>query len=90
MHHFSLQAESSEPVTAGVILHVVREEEERYISVFSEQVSTTGWTDWSVGVNINNIVMGADFVELYFEAKPESVNFSLDNIVMEKWTEGES
>ena len=80
---------TSDPVTAGVILHVVKGEEERFMSVFSEEVVSSDWIHWSVGVNINNIVKGAEFVELYFEAKPETVNFNLDNVYMEEWTPGE-
>ena len=64
-------------------------EEERFLSVFSEEVVSSDWIHWSVGVNINNIVKGAEFVELYFEAKPETVSFNLDNVYMEEWTPGE-
>ena len=87
--NFSLQLDTSHPVTAGVILHVIRGEEERFLSLFNEEVESSDWIDWSLGVNINNIVKGADFVELYFEAKPESVNFNLDNVYMERWVPGE-
>ena len=87
--NFSLQLDTSDPVTAGVILHVVKGEEERFMSVFSEEVVSSDWIHWSVGVNINNIVKGAEFVELYFEAKPETVNFNLDNVYMEEWIPGE-
>ena len=86
--NFSLQLDTSDLVTAGVILHVVKGEEEKFMSLFNEQVQSSDWTDWSIGVNINNMVKGADFIELYFEAKPETVNFSLDNVRMEKWTSG--
>ena len=88
--NFSLQADREEEVVLGVILHVVRGQEERFISLFSEEISTSDWTDWSVGVNINNLVVGADSIEIYFEAKPQTVNFNLDNVVLEEWLPGKN
>ena len=86
--NFSLQVDPGEGLELGVILHVVRGEEERFMSLFSEEISSPDWTDWSVGVNINNMVVAADSIEIYFEAKPQTVNFNLDNIVMEEWQPG--
>ena len=88
--NFSLQADREEEVVLGVILHVVRGQEERFMSLFSEEISTSDWTDWSVGVNINNLVVGADSIEIYFEAKPQTVNFNLDNVVLEEWLPGKN
>ena len=86
--NFSLQVDPGEGVELGVILHVVRGEEERFMSLFSEEISSSDWLDWSAGVNINNLVVGADSIEIYFEAKPQTVNFNLDNVVMEEWRPG--
>ena len=88
--NFSLQADREEEARLGVILHVVRGQEERFMSLFSEEISTSDWTDWSVGVNINNLVVGADSIEIYFEAKPQTVNFNLDNVVLEEWLPGKN
>ena len=88
--NFSLQVDPGEGVELGVILHVVRGQEERFMSLFSEEISTSDWTDWSVGVNINNLVVGADSIEIYFEAKPQTVNFNLDNVVLEEWLPGKN
>ena len=88
--NFSLQVDTEEEVMLGVILHVVRGEEERFMSLFSEEISSSDWLDWSAGVNINNLVVGADSIEIYFEAKPQTVNFNLDNVVMEEWRPGKT
>ena len=88
--NFSLQVDREEEVRLGVILHVVRGQEERFMSLLSEEISSSDWKNWSVGVNINNLVVGADSIEIYFEAKPQTANFKLDNVVMEEWLPGKT
>ena len=81
---FSLQV--LEPCTANVILHVVHGEEEKYMSIWNEDISVASWTDFAAGVIINNIVIGADNIELYFETKPKTANFNIDNVYFD-WLE---
>ena len=88
LFNFSVQA--LQPMSGSWKLHVISGQEERYFPLFHQDFSSSDWTNWGVGLGINNIVLGADSVEIYFEATPETANFNLDNIVMEQYQPGVS
>ena len=84
--NFSIQA--LEPLTASWKLKVVSGEEEKYYMLLQQGVSSSGWTQWSAGVNINNLVIGADFIELYMEATPDTAAYNLDDIILQLFGSG--
>ena len=84
--NFSVQA--LHPLTASWKLKVVAGEEEKYFMLLQQGVSSSDWTHWSAGVNINNIVLRADFIELYMEATPDTADYNLDNIVLQEFGSG--
>ena len=61
-------------------LRVVRPEEEHFISLFSQQILATNWTNYKVAVDIDSSLTTAETVELLFEGSPATSNFDLDNI----------
>ena len=50
------------------------------MSIWNEDVTDVTWTDYAAGVVVNNIVIDADNIELYFETKPQTANFNIDNV----------
>ena len=84
--NFSVQA--LQPLTASWKLKVVAGEEEKYFLLLQQGVSSPAWTQWSAAFNINNIVLGADFIELYMEATPDTADYNLDDIVLEEFGTG--
>ena len=84
--NFSIQA--LQPLTASWKLKVVAGEEEKYFMLLQQGVSSSDWTQWSAGLNINNIVLQADFIELYMEATPDTAEYNLDDIVLEEFGSG--
>ena len=84
--NFSLQA--LQPLAGSWKLHVRAGTEEKYFALFHEDISSSDWTHWDVGVNIDNMVLGADNIEIYFEATPDTANFNLDNIILDKFDTG--
>ena len=84
--NFSMQA--LQPLTASWKLKVVAGEEEKYFMLLQQGVSSSDWTHWSAGVNINNIVLRADFIELYMEATPDTTAYNLDDIILQLYGSG--
>ena len=68
----------------------LRGSEEKYFVLFHQDISSSDWAHWDVGVNINNKVVGADTIEIYFEASPDTANFNLDNIVLDLYPSDDS
>ena len=85
--NFSLEV--VQPLTASWKLKVVAGEEEKYFMLLQQAVSPSGWTQWSAGLNIDNFVLEADFIELYLEATPDTADYNLDDIVLEEFGSGE-
>ena len=84
--NFSLQA--LQPLTASWKLKVVAGEEEKYFMLLQQAVSSSDWTHWSAGINIDNIVLRADFIELYMEATPDTADYNLDDVVLQEFGSG--
>ena len=55
-------------------------EDEEFFSLFSEEMSSPDWQNYTLTVDIPDSVTTADLVELLFEGSPAQANFELDNI----------
>ena len=71
---------TSAAISLKVKLHVRAGSEEKYLGLFSSEVTALDWETRQVLVNINRLVAEADSVDLYFEGSPVSTDFSLDNV----------
>ena len=61
-------------------LHIVKGEEEDFLSLFTEEILSPDWQNYTLAVDITDSVITADWVELLFEASPATADFSLDDI----------
>ena len=79
------QVETSATIALKCKLHVKAGSEEKYLSLFSSEVMAPNWETRQAVVNINQLVAGADSVDLYFEGSPVSSDFSLDNVSLREY-----
>ena len=61
-------------------LRIMRGEDEEFFSLFSQELSSPDWQNYTVTLDIPDSVATADLVELLFEGSPAMANFELDNI----------
>ena len=80
--HFQLSfsVRANQAILAKWKLHMMKDEEEEFLSLFSEEIVSIDWKNYTVTLDIDDSVSGADSVELMFEGSPAAANFSLDNI----------
>ena len=69
-------------------LDVTRGEEDQFVSLFSEHISPSDWRNFTVGVDINDIVAQAESIDILFEGSPATSNFYLDNISLQETDDG--
>ena len=70
-------------------LHLINGVEEQFVSLFSGLFSPSDWRNFTVIVDIDDIVTQVELVEILFEGSPASSDFYLDNISLQE-TEDDS
>ena len=65
-------------------LHLISGGEEQFVSLFSDLFSPSDWRNFTVSVDIDDIVTQAELVEIIFEGSPASSDFYLDNISLQE------
>ena len=78
--------QTSALISLKVKLHVKAGSEEKYLGLFSSELTAPEWETRQALVNINQMVAAADSVDLYFEGSPASTDFSLDNVSLREFT----
>ena len=84
-YQLEFRVETSAAIALKCKLHVKAGSEEKYLSLFSSEVTAVEWETRQALVNINPLVTTADSVDLYFEGSPVSTDFSLDNVSLREY-----
>ena len=81
-YRLSFSVRSPDVIQGKWKLHIKKGEEEDFLSLFSEEIASPDWRNYTVAVSLDiaDSFLSADWVELLFEGSPATADFSLDNI----------
>ena len=56
-----------------------------YKQIFTGDVSKTEWADYSSQDILDPVLIQAETLRFYLEVSPSSVNYELDNVILQRW-----